>query len=118
MSHYHIGLLGESEAQEYLKSHGLTFVEKNYKIKAGEIDLIMEDGEHLVFVEVRLRGNADHGSSIETVTPTKQQRIIRTAKHYLQATQQYDKVPCRFDVVGIDAHQKITWIKDAFQVKY
>ena len=78
----------------------------------------MEDGEDLVFVEVRLRCNADHGSSIETVTPTKQRRIIRTALHYLQATQQYDQVECRFDVIGIDAQQKITWIKDAFQVQY
>ena len=118
MSRYQTGLLGEWEAQQYLESHGLTLVKKNYTIKSGEIDLIMKDEEYLVFVEVRYRCKPEYGSSIETVTPNKQRRIIRTALHYLQKTRQLDCVDRRFDVIGIDAKGRIVWIKDAFQVQY
>ena len=112
------GALGEWEAQQYLEAQGLIFVDKNYKIKQGEIDLIMKDEEYHVFIEVRCRYHPDFGSSIETVTPGKQRRIIRTALHYLQKKDLLDQTDCRFDVVGIDAARRIVWIKDAFQVQY
>lgn len=70
-----------------------------------------------IFVEVRFRRQANYGSSIETVRPDKQSRIIRSAKHYLQMHDLYDEVDCRFDVIGLDSSDKIVWIKDAFQVQ-
>lgn len=80
----------------------------------GEIDLIMKDGEELVFVEVRYRHRNTHGISAETVTYTKQKRLLRTAKAYLQKRNLFDKIPCRFDVIAIDG-QQTRWIKNAFQ---
>jgi len=112
------GLLGENEAQRYLEDHGLTLEKKNYNTKGGEIDLIMKDGEYLVFIEVRYRYNPDFGSSVETIGPSKQRRIIRTALHYLQKENLLDQIDCRFDVIGIGGEQRIVWIKDAFQVQY
>lgn len=112
------GQLGEKEARRYLEAQGLTFVDKNYNTKGGEIDLIMKDGEYLVFCEVRCRYNPDFGSSIDTIQPTKQRRIIRTSLHYLQKKKLMDQIDCRFDVIGIDGSQRIIWIKDAFQVQY
>ncbi len=112
------GQITERQAQSYLEDHGLVFVERNYRAKCGEIDLIMKDKAHLVFIEVRYRCNPNFGSSVETIRPSKQNRIIRTAQHYLQKYDLMDQVDCRLDVIGIDANHRIIWIKDAFQVQY
>jgi len=109
------GAQAEKIACQYLMKNGLDYIDKNYRTNAGEIDLIMQDQEYRVFVEVRARQQGDYGSSIETVTLSKQQRIIRAAKHYLQKKELFDKIDCRFDVIGIDA-EKITWIKNAFMI--
>ena len=111
------GRRAESIAQQYLESQGLHCVEKNYSCRYGEIDLIMQDHESLVFTEVRLRRKSGYGSSIETVQPNKQSRIVRSALHYLQKKDLYDQIDCRFDVIGLDDSEKIVWIKDAFQVQ-
>lgn len=108
-----LGKNAEEIAKEFLQTKQLKWIEDNYHCEAGEIDLIMQDGDYRVFIEVRLRKEGDYGSSIETIDRGKQNRIIRTAKHYLQKHQLTDKVDCRFDVVGIDGG-KITWIPDAF----
>lgn len=112
------GQRAESEAQTYLESQGLLLIEKNYSCRMGEIDLIMRDEKAIIFIEVRFRHLADYGSSIETIGPSKQRRIIRSSMHYLQKKNLYDQVDCRFDVVGLDPADKIIWIKDAFQVQY
>ena len=110
------GKKGEDLACRYLESQGLTLVERNYRCRCGELDLIMWDGDYLVFVEVRHRRGGRYGSPAETVTRTKQQRLIRAAAFYLQRRRA--DVPCRFDVVAIDPIQEdggLQWIKDAFQ---
>lgn len=112
------GQRAELAARHYLESQGLRFVKNNYTCRSGEIDLIMRDNEALVFIEVRFRRQAGYGSSIETVRPSKQRRIIRSALHYLQQKDLYDQIDCRFDVVGLDTTDNIVWIKDAFQVQY
>ncbi len=117
MNTQEIGQLGEGKAQQYLEKQGLSLVLKNYRCPPGEIDLIMQDGHHLVFVEVRLRSYADFSSSLESITPAKQHRIILAATHYLQETRQWEKIDCRFDVLGIDQNAEISWIKNAFQVE-
>lgn len=76
----------------------------------------MQEGQTLVFVEVRYRRNAYHGSALETITATKQSRIIATAQHYLlQSGWAYN---CRFDAIGITANaaEQILWVRDAFQL--
>lgn len=113
-----IGQLAEARARNFLEQQGLTWVCSNYLCPAGEIDLIMRDGEYLVFVEVRFRADLDYGESAETVVDRKQHRIIKAAWHYLLDTQAVDKQDSRFDVIGMAADEKICWIQNAFEVKY
>ncbi len=110
-----LGSEAESLACQYLQQRGLRLVDKNYSCHGGEIDLIMRDGEYLVFVEVRLRHNEDYGHSLETISASKQKRIIRTALTYLQETEQMDTQDCRFDAIGISDKDEIIWLQDAFQ---
>ncbi|BAS67114.1 YraN family protein [Bathymodiolus septemdierum thioautotrophic gill symbiont] len=113
------GNKAENLALQYLEKNGLKFIEQNYLTKMGEIDLIMLDKseQNLVFVEVRYRKNTYFGSAIDTINASKQTKLIRTAKHFLQCHSQYDDFICRFDVIGLESDLKypnINWIKDAF----
>ena len=94
------GIEGEDIAVEYLKKQGYLILERNYKTMVGEIDIIAKDKDTIVFVEVKARDNTKFGMPIESITPYKVQRIIRTAQWYLSATRNYN-CPCRFDVVEI-----------------
>jgi putative endonuclease len=107
----------EQKACDYLEQQDLKVIEKNYQCKVGEIDLIMRDKDNiLVFVEVRFRKQNSYGGGLESVTRSKQRRIIRTAQYYLLTKK--EDCPCRFDVIAIEPEQKFHWIKDAFWVKY
>ncbi|MCH9770298.1 MAG: YraN family protein [Gammaproteobacteria bacterium] len=108
------GRQAELTAKNYLVAQGLQYIDANYRCKRGEIDLIMRDQTHLVFVEVRFRRDMDYGGSLASINTPKQKRIIRAAEYYLVSQQLQDKEFCRFDVVGID-QQGLKWIKDAFQ---
>lgn len=110
-----IGFAAEDLARNYLGSHGLTWVESNYRCRLGEIDLIMRDLNYLVFIEVRSRTSSAYGGAIQSITYSKRQKLLRTATLYLQTKKLYDKQLCRFDVVSLDGvPPKITWIKNAF----
>ncbi|MDB2589706.1 YraN family protein [Candidatus Thioglobus sp.] len=114
-----VGNQAEDIALKHLIQQGLTLIEQNYLTKVGEIDIIMLDKfeQVLVFVEVRYRKNTLFGSAIETITPSKQTKIIRSAQRYLQQHDEFDEYICRFDVVGLESdlkYPKINWIKDAF----
>ena len=109
----------ERIAERFLATHGLKLVARNYRCRYGEIDLIMQDCESLVFVEVRLRkplrGKVDFGGALASITASKQAKIIATAQHYLAGMKQLP--PCRFDVVllnGLNA-QDVEWMKSAFE---
>ncbi len=108
-----IGAAAEKEAQHYLEDHGLTFIERNYRCKQGEIDLIMQDNDTLVFVEVRFRRSKQFGSAVETVTSAKQRKIMLATQHYMLEHQLGENFPMRFDVIGLDNETK-RWIKNAF----
>lgn len=110
------GTAAETLALCYLEARGLTLETRNFRCRGGELDLIMRDGEHLVFVEVRSRHDARYGVPAESVTRTKQQRLVRAATRYLQCRP--SDQPCRFDVVAIlqsEDTPHIEWIQDAFQ---
>lgn len=87
---------------------------KNYRCKTGEIDLIMQQGETLVFIEVRLRSHRQFANAAESVTFAKQRKIIKTAQFYLQQHQLTDKINCRFDVIAFGEDTVPEWIKNAF----
>lgn len=105
----------ENQACNFLQSKGLTLLARNFSIRAGEIDLIMQDHDLLVFVEVRYRKNSNFGGAAMSVTPKKQQRIIKAALAYQQKHAPQSSM--RFDVVAIDGEGKdrqINWIDNAF----
>ncbi len=112
------GALAERQAEQHLNAHGLKTIERNYGCRLGEIDLVMLDGETLVFAEVRYRASARYGSPGETIDSKKRMKIMKCAEHYLMATQKYRNSTCRFDVVllcGPLSTASIEWIMDAFQ---
>lgn len=112
-----IGDRAEEEALKFLTQKGLSLLEKNFQCLMGEIDLIMQDKEHVVFVEVRCRSRGTHGNAAESITPSKIRKIIRTATLYLQQKKWLYKVNSRFDVIAIDftTHERqVTWLKSAF----
>lgn len=109
------GQVAENKAAAFLKKQGLTLIQKNFHCRYGEIDLIMQDKETVVFVEVRFRHNSHYGSSAESVTFAKQQKLIKTAQSYLMKNKLGD-VACRFDVVGLSGDLKrpeIKWLVNA-----
>jgi putative endonuclease len=111
------GAVAEELALRYLEARGLTLVARNFRCRLGELDLIMRDGGQLVFVEVRSRRHSRYGTPAESVTRTKQQRLLRTAAFYLQ--RRHLDQPCRFDVVAIlqaESEPQLEWIRDAFQL--
>lgn len=111
------GLNAEKLAATFLVNRGLKLVTQNYHCRFGEIDLIMKDGETLVFVEVRLRGNPQFGNAASSITPQKQQKMIRTAQHYLQQNDsKLSGLACRFDVILMQQAnlQSIEWLRNAF----
>ena len=99
----------ERAALLYLKRHGLTPVEENFRCKGGEIDLVMRDGDTLVFVEVRQRASSEHGGAAASITPAKIRRLVRAAQVYLLRFPVTP--PCRFDVVAIDG-ERLEWLQD------
>ncbi len=111
------GQLAESKAYTYLLTQGMTLLIKNYRCSFGEIDLIMQDKEDIVFVEVRSRSRDDYGHASESISLTKQNKLIKTAIHFLQKRAWIDKVASRFDVVTIHMNgneDQLEWIKNAF----
>lgn len=103
----------EQAALAHLQGHGLQLVEANFQCKGGEIDLVMRDGDTLVFVEVRQRANAEHGGAAASITPAKIRRLVRAAQLYL--VRFAETPPCRFDVVAINAG-RLAWLRDAIEV--
>ena len=102
-------------ACQYLLAQGLIWKARNYRARMGEIDLIMADNTHLVFVEVRARAGDAYGTALESVTISKQRKIMKVAAYYLQSHRLWDHHPCRFDVVTVQGTPPtIDWIPNAF----
>jgi len=108
------GAQAEARAEAFLVQRGLVKHRQNYRCKLGEIDLIMQHDDILVFIEVRLRTHQAFANAAESVTIRKQQKIIKTAQYYLQQYQLTDKANCRFDVIAFSDNGDPEWIKDAF----
>ena len=104
----------ERRACAELTRAGLILLSRNYATRHGEIDLVMRDGACIVFVEVRYRRNATHGSGLESITPSKRHRLILAARQWLANHPSYATHACRFDVVGY-THASVQWLKNAFE---
>jgi len=107
------GHAAETLAADYLQEQGLKLVERNFRVRGGEVDLICRDGKVLVFVEVRLRRHKEYGGAASSVDARKQQRLVLAARHYLMRLPECD---CRFDCVLLDRLDAgaIEWVKNAF----
>ena len=100
-----------------LQKQGLKLLDQNYHGKYGELDLIMQDTDSIVFVEVRYRNKTSFGTPAESITYQKQQKIIKTALYYLQRHPEWQDAAARFDVIGITSgnnQAEVEWIQNAF----
>ena len=119
MDKQELGRFGEDQAARYLKRKGYTILERNYRRRGGEIDLIARRRGFLAFVEVKLRKDAGHGEAREFVTAAKQEKLRLTAMLWL--AEHETKLQPRFDVVEVYAPQgtegpvSIRHLEDAFQ---
>lgn len=120
MKSHQIGRVLEQRARAYLEGRGLKHLAENVRCRSGEIDLVMIDGKTVTFVEVRGRRGEGFGSASESVTRTKQTRLIRAAEYFLATRPELARYACRFDVVAIDLNDdpdRLEWIKDAFETQ-
>ena len=112
------GNQAERYAEAFLARHKLVLVQRNYRCRFGEIDLIMRDGETLVFVEVRMRSNGNFGGAASSITLSKQRKVVRAARHYLLSLR--TEPCCRFDAVLLSGNDgsDTEWIRNAFDGNY
>lgn len=108
-----IGAQKEQLAADFLRRHGYRIVDRNYRCRQGEIDLIAKESGYLVFVEVKYRSGNRFGAPAEAVDFRKQKRICYAAGHYLMSRNVPSNQPVRFDVVAI-TEKRISVIQDAF----
>ena len=116
MNKYEKGMHGQQEAEKFLQSKNYKIRGKNYRTRTGEIDIIAQKESYIIFVEVKFRKNLAHGYPREAVGYAKQQKIIRTALHYI-SIKGLDGSDFRFDVVEIleqNGQMHVNHIKNAF----
>lgn len=107
------GAAAEDAAAAFLVARGLSLVERNYRCRFGEIDLILRDGRTLVFVEVRYRRSRAFGGAGESITSAKRTKLLRAARHYMASHQQLPD--CRFDAILMHGDgAPIEWLVNAF----
>lgn len=114
-----VGTVAEQLACTFLQQQGYTLLAQNYQWSGGEIDLVMQEKETIVFVEVRYRADQRFGGAVASITSAKQQKLRRTATHFLQQQFGSEQIACRFDIIALtsttDQEFTITdWIKNAF----
>lgn len=105
-------------ADYLLKEQQCHIIERNFQCRLGEVDLIIQHLQSLVFVEVRFRKNHLFGGPLASIDWKKQRKLIRTAEFYLKRMPHYQKLPSRFDVVGVTMDNgvpKLEWVQNAFQ---
>ena len=108
-----LGVGAEAMAAAFLEQRGLTILERNYRCRLGEIDLVARDGATTVFVEVRRRASPAFGGAAASITTAKKRKLTRTARHYMSRLAALPQ--CRFDTILIQGEPpRIEWIRNAF----
>lgn len=110
-----IGIKYENIAANYLIGHGYNILEKNYRNRCGEIDILAEKDEVLIIVEVKFRKSTVYGDPLDAVDLRKQRRICRTTLYYYMEHGYGMDKPCRFDVIAIYGNDTIKHIEGAFE---
>ena len=112
-----IGEIGERLATKFLEQKGFVIIDRNYRTRFGEIDIIAKDKKELIFVEVKAKNTSRFGKPYEMVTKRKKRKLRMTAKSYLQDSRiDSGNTPWRIDVISIDYETgKIEWLKNAVQ---
>jgi putative endonuclease len=113
-----VGQRAESLALNHLRAQGLEEITTNFRCRMGEIDLVMKDGDCLVFAEVRFRRQNRFSSAVNSVDRRKQRKILRTAAAFLGHHPEYCDCAVRFDVIGLERagdEMRLNWIRDAFR---
>jgi putative endonuclease len=108
----------EDNALDYLQRQGLRLVARNARARGGELDLVMFEGEALVFVEVRYRAGGGFGGGAASVDHGKRRKLVRAAQAFLLRHPQHAEAPCRFDVIdasGDPQAPRLDWLRDAFR---
>lgn len=108
-----LGTSYERKAEEYLQKNGYRILERNFRSRMGEIDIIAKDGEYFCFIEVKYRATGEYGSPLEAVDFRKQNQIRRVAQYYLMRNRLSEWTPCRFDVIGFEG-EELTHVENAF----
>ena len=112
-----IGQYWEQRAEHFLLQNGLQLIARDFSTSSGEIDLIMRNGEHVAFIEVRYRRSDRFGGAIHSVTVTKRRKLKRYTALFVSRRKAWSHHPCRFDVIAYDAPNgdgKPLWIRAAF----
>lgn len=112
-----LGALGENAAAEYLRRRGYRILERNYRFRRNEIDIIARDRGTLCFIEVKTRTTQEKGDPLEAVTPVKQQEIIKAAKAYLAFSGSMDD-DCRFDVIAVRLNGSDQGIQNPYSIEH
>lgn len=116
--HRQRGTQSELLAADFLQARGLKILERNFRCKTGELDLVCLDHEVLAIIEVRQRRSQEFGGALQSVTWCKQRKIIRATRYLLQRRAGWSARAVRFDVVAVEgppAAQRLVWVKDAFR---
>ncbi|WP_443080962.1 YraN family protein [Uliginosibacterium sp. H1] len=111
------GAAAEQLAADFLVARGARIIARNVRCRGGEVDLVAELDGNMLFVEVRLRGNARFGGAAASITHAKQARIVLAAQHWLAGDgSRYANHPCRFDAILLDRldQDAIEWLPGAF----
>lgn len=112
------GARREAQARAHLEAQGLRFRAANVRYRFGELDLVMDAGEMLVFVEVRYRRSGSHGGALASIGVAKRQRLWQAAQAYLAANPALAHRPCRFDVVAIEGQgptERLHWLQHVLE---
>ncbi|WP_407074089.1 MULTISPECIES: YraN family protein [unclassified Pseudomonas] len=116
--HLRAGREAEAFALTYLQQQGLSLIAQNWLCPRGELDLVMLDGDTVVFVEVRYRRHAGWGGALESVDVRKREKLAMAAQYFLQQASHWADSPCRFDVIGINGdpgkEPSLNWLQNAF----
>jgi putative endonuclease len=109
------GITGEKTARKYLKKQGLKILDVNFRVKLGEIDIIAQEKDTLVFVEVKSAMNTAFGNPLEWIPEWKQRRIIRVSQLYMLNKGLHGRTHVRYDVVSVDPDRNVCHVRDAFR---
>jgi putative endonuclease len=110
-----LGCAAEERAAQHLRAAGLELLQRNYRCRMGELDLVALQGAVLVIAEVRLRSSDRYGGAAASITHGKRRRIVRATRHLLARHPALQKLPVRFDAVLVSsAEGPVEWIRGAF----